>query len=112
MKARSLGGKNSGESHKRNGTGLFGMSKESKFKARSLGAKKSIEVQRRNGTGIFGMTSEEHSMAGKIGVKKTYIINKRNGTGACHDKEVIKRNIESQKRDGTGIFGMSKEKRS
>jgi hypothetical protein len=74
---RSEHGKKQGQKHKENGTGIFKMTPEQKIEA----CKKGGQVAYANSCGIHKMSSEEKSIAGRKGGKIAGKRHKENGTG-------------------------------
>jgi hypothetical protein len=112
-KAGKIGGKIAGQKVKKNGIGIFAMTEEEKRECSIKGGKKA----RDNKTGIFAMTEEEKRKRSIKGGTASGQKHKENGTGVCgiskekrqeNGKKIGKRNKEN----GIGIFSMSKEELS
>lgn len=104
-KAGKIGGKKAVETHRKNGTGVFALTKEDRIKR----GKKSAETHKNNGTGFFG--PEHKEMARKGGITQGNICySEKTGIFALTEEERLKNCSKGGKTAGKNNYYLITEK--
>jgi hypothetical protein len=108
----SRNGKKSAETNRKNGTAIFGMSKEQRIE----NGRKVQKTNKENNTSVYGLTLEQRIKNGKKGGKISGQKNKENKIGFCgfskeQRRKNAKKSIETNKKNKTAIFALTPEQR-